>query len=88
MIDSVEGAGESHTIFTTSYSVLRAVVTRQGTWSGFVTYATPEHITWTQADGYLGGSWDSHFARTFRLLYLSGGKARIVAVGDATVLEP
>lgn len=41
MTDSVEGAEPSHTIFTTSFSGLRAVLTSQGTWSGFALYATP-----------------------------------------------
>jgi hypothetical protein len=40
--DSAEDAVESHTIFTTSFSGLKAVLTSQGTWSGYALYATNE----------------------------------------------
>ncbi len=94
MIDSVEDAEESHTIFTISFSGLRAVRTSRKTWSGSATYATWPPMGAAQViierwdySGWPVGSWDSSFERTFRLLYLSDGAVRIVAVEDATVLE-
>jgi hypothetical protein len=94
VIDSVEDAGESHTIFTISFSALKAVRTSRKTWSGSATYATWPPTGADQAtiecwdySGWQVGSWDSSFERRFRLLYLSDGAVRIVAVEDVIVLE-
>ena len=69
MTDSAEDAVENHTIFTTSFSGLKAVLTSQGTWSGYALYATPERteqlwgksprptLTWNE----VMSAWEANF---------------------------
>ncbi len=94
MTDSAEVAVNQHTIFTTSFTSLRAVRTNRKTWSGSATYATwpPTGASqatirrWDHSDWNVG-SWDSSFGRTWQPLFLSDGRVRIVAVADAIALD-
>lgn len=96
MTDSAEVAVNQHTIFTTSFTGLKAVRTSRKTWSGSATFATwpsTEAVqTWDKgglrfAPAWQRGSWVSSFGRTWQPLFLSDGSVRIVAVGDAIDLE-
>lgn len=94
MTDPAEVAVNQHTIFTTSFTSLKAVRTSRKTWSGCATYATWPPMGASQAvmkswdhSGWHVGSWDSSFGRTWQPLFLSDERVRIVAVGDVIDLE-
>ena len=93
MTDSAEAVVNQHTIFTTSFTALKAVRTSRKTWSGSATYATWPATAddlpgahWARGEWNLG-NWASSFERTWQPLFLSDGSVRIVAVGDAIDLE-
>lgn len=76
-------------IFTTSFSGLRAAVTRQGIWSGFAWGATDGRIAWDESQNvWQVGSSTLSFGRTFRLFSHSGEPGEIVYARDATGMGP